>query len=239
MFDLITGNAAHIPRTAAVPMLVSAAAQMAVVGLLIAIPALYVTDQLPTVSTMMAFVAAAPPPSPPPPPPPPPAPARTIAAADPVPTTGTAAPVEAPSQVLPETAATAGGEEGIEGGIEGGIPGGIAGGFVGGFEIPPPPPPAARVPVRIGGQILQPALLHRVEPVYPDIAVAAHLEGTVILEAVVDEEGRVEHVRVLRSVKFLDSVAMDAVRQWRYRPLLLNDIASPFVLTVVLTFSLK
>lgn len=237
MFDLVTGKAVHIPRTSGVSIVVSMAAQIAVVGLLILIPALWVTDQLPKVSTMMAFVAPAPPP--PAPPPPPPAPARTLAAR-PAPTTGATAPVTAPSQITPEVA-TSGSEEGVLGGVVGGVPSGISGGIVGGFEIapPPPPPPAPRVPVRIGGQILQPALVHRVEPTYPAIAVAAHVEGTVIIEAIVDEQGRVENVRVLRSVKLLDNAAMEAVKEWRYRPLLLNDRPSPFVLTVVLTFALE
>jgi protein TonB len=75
--------------------------------------------------------------------------------------------------------------------------------------------------------------------VYPDFAVSAHVEGVVILEAVVDEEGKVENVRVLRSVALLDKAAMAAVKQWRYRPLMLNDRPSPFVLTVVLTFKLQ
>jgi len=236
MFDLVTGKAVHIPHTPGVSIVVSMAAQVTVIGLLMLVPALYVTDQLPKVSTMMAFVAPAPPP--PAPPPPPPAPVRTLAAR-PAPTTGATAPVNGPSQLALEVA-TSGSEEGIPGGVEGGVLTGVVGGVVGGFEIEaPPPPPAPRVPVRVGGQILPPALVHRVEPVYPAVAVAAHVEGTIILEAVVDEEGRVENIRVLRSIKLLDNAAMEAVRQWRYRPLLLNDRPSPFVLTVVLTFSLE
>ena len=236
MFDLVTGKAVHVPHTPGVSIVVSMAAQVTVVGLLMLVPALYVTDQLPKVSTMVAFVAPAPPP--PAPPPPSPAPVRTLAAR-PAPITGDTAPVNAPSQLALE-AATSGSEEGIPGGVEGGVLTGVVGGVVGGFEIEaPPPPPAPRVPVRIGGQILQPALVHRVEPVYPAVAVAAHVEGTIILEAVVDEEGRVENLRVLRSIKLLDDAAMEAVRQWRYRPLLLNDRPSSFVLTVVLTFSLE
>ena len=78
------------------------------------------------------------------------------------------------------------------------MPGGVVGGVVGGLEPlappppPPPPPPAPRGPIRIGGQIKEPALIYRVEPVYPGVAISANIEGTVILEAIVDEEGRVE-----------------------------------------------
>ncbi len=62
------------------------------------------------------------------------------------------------------------------GGVEGGVPEGVLGGIVGGLPNdvpPPPPPPAPRGPVRIGGQIEMPALVHRVEPVYPQMAVSA------------------------------------------------------------------
>ena len=93
--------------------------------------------------------------------------------------------------------------------------------------------------MRIRGQISTPELLRRVEPVYPDIAVVAKVQGIVILEAVVATDGTVESVKVLRPVKFLDSAAIDAVKQWRYKPLILNGVPTPFVLTVTLTFSIK
>jgi TonB family protein len=82
-------------------------------------------------------------------------------------------------------------------------------------------------------------VIYRVEPVYPGAAVAANVEGTVILEAIVDREGRVESVRVLRSVPILERPAVEAVKQWRYSPVLLNGKPEKFVLTVVLTFKLE
>jgi TonB family protein len=93
--------------------------------------------------------------------------------------------------------------------------------------------------VRIGGQIQAPAQLVRVEPEYPWQAVAAGVQGSVILEAIVNEEGAVESVRVLRSIPLLDRSATKAVEQWRYSPLLLNQRPTRFVLTVVLTFNLE
>ena len=57
-----------------------------------------------------------------------------------------------------------------------------------------------------------------------------------ILEAQVGEDGSVKGVSVLRSIPLLDNAAMDAVKQWRYSPLVLNGTATPFVLTVTLTF---
>jgi protein TonB len=65
------------------------------------------------------------------------------------------------------------------------------------------------------------------------------VQGVVILEAVVDREGSVEDVRVLRSIPLLDRAAIDAVRQWRYSPLLLNGRPERFVLTVTVSFSLS
>jgi TonB family protein len=79
-----------------------------------------------------------------------------------------------------------------------------------------------------------------VEPVYPDVAVSARMRGVVILEANVDKDGRVVEVKVLRTANsVLDAAAITAVRQWQYRPLILNGLPEPFVLTVVLTFDLR
>jgi protein TonB len=243
MFDLITGEAKHIPSKPTVPLLMSIAAQATAIAALL-LPLLLFTGQLPEIPTMMAFVAAPPPPAPPPPPPPPPAAAKpTVPDAKPVPTSG-AVPLEAPTEIAPERAvATV--DEGVPGGVEGGIPGGVVGGVLGGIvsEIPPPPPPppapVRREPVRIGGQIKEPMLVRRVDPVYHPLAQRANVRGTVILEAVVDPQGRVTDVKVLRSAhRLLDDAAIEAVRQWQYAPLILNGIPERFVLTVVLTFNL-
>jgi protein TonB len=93
--------------------------------------------------------------------------------------------------------------------------------------------------VRIGGELKAPALVERVEPEYPPLAVRAQVQGVIILEAVVDQHGRVEEVRVLRSIPLLDKAAITAVRQWRYSPLLLNGTPERFVLTVTISFSLS
>jgi protein TonB len=150
-----------------------------------------------------------------------------------------AAPLEPPSEIQTEPVGV---EEGVPGGVEGGVPGGVVGGVVGGLpEAPPPPPPPSvrRDPVRVGGQIQEPRLLRRVEPIYPPLAVSAHIEGVVILEAIVDREGQVEQVRVLRSPNpMLDKASIDAVKQWRYAPVLLNGKPERFILTVVLSFGL-
>jgi protein TonB len=242
MFDLITGEAKHIPSQPALPIMISTAAQALLVAALL-LPLLFFAGQLPETPTMMAFVTAAPPPPAPPPPPPPPAAEKrpTPPETRPAPPSG-AAPVDVPTSIEPERPADPG-EEGVPGGVEGGIPGGVLGGVPGGLvtEIPPPPPPAPvrRDPVRVGGQIKEPLLLRRVEPGYHPLAIRANITGTVILEAVVDHEGRVIDVKVLRSAhKLLDDAAVEALGQWRYAPLVLNGIPERFILTVVLSFNL-
>ena len=246
MFDLITGKVERpFQESAPRSKLVAVAAHTVVLILLVGIPLLSVTNTLPEVPTIMAFAVAAPAPPPPPPPPPPAQPSAPQPVAPLTPKPGAlAAPIEAPSSVRPEPATVVADALGVVGGVEGGVPGGVVGGIVGGLVSlsppppPPQPPPASRTPVRIGGQVTAPALVHRVEPTYPGIAVAAQLSGMVILEAVVDTEGCVESVKVLRPVNpVLDRAAVEALKQWQYSPLVLNGVPTPFVLTVTFNFS--
>ena len=253
MFDLITGSTQRPLRERAPgSKAVSVVLHIVVLTLILGIPLLTATNVLPQVPTMMAFVTAAP--AAPPPPPPPPPPARAAGAARPTPPAPknpeTAAPIEAPADVKAEastgTASTGGSavggvEGGVVGGVEGGVVGGVVGGVLGGIvaSVPPPPPPQApRGPVRVGGQIKTPDLTHRVEPVYPDLAAAAHITGIVILEATVGTDGCVQSVKLLRSAhSLLDKAAVEALKQWQYSPLVLNGIPTPFLLTVTFTFS--
>ena len=103
---------------------------------------------------------------------------------------------------------------------------------------PPPPAPAAR-PLHVGGDIRPPQKIASAPPSYPALAKAAGVEGTVILEATISEDGTVTNVRVLRSIQLLDGAAMDAVRQWRFTPTLLNGQPVPVVMTVTVTFNLR
>jgi protein TonB len=214
-------------------MIVSTVGQTILWGLLIVVPLLYATDQLPQPSMMMAFVAAVPPPPPTPPPAPPPDHVRAMHEV--------AAPIEAPNEVLPEPASVD-----IQDEDTGFVAGDLAAGIIDAVEDgpvapppPPPPPPAPRAPLRIGGEIKPPKLLYRVEPVYPSIAVSAKVQGVVILEATIDEEGSVSDLRVLRSEPLLEKAAIEAVKQWRYAPVLLNGHPEKCVLTVVVSFRLE
>jgi protein TonB len=249
MFELSSGERRRAPHRSGIPVLIATAAHVIVFSVLLAIPILYVSAAVPEAPAMMAFAVPAPPP---PPPPPPPAPASTPAKAKAVKAVPTisphAAPIEAPPRIAEEMQVASHSGEGVPGGVEGGIPGGVVGGVVGGLltdfpppSPPPPPPPipVARPPVRVGGAVKAPALVGRVEPDYPRLAARARVQGVVILEAVVDREGRVEDVRVLRSIPLLDRAAIDAVRQWRYSPLLLNGKPEEFVVTVTVSFSLS
>jgi len=254
MFELFSADRRRAPHRGALPVLVSTAAHVIVVGSVLAIPILYVSADVPEVPAVLAFVAAAPPPLPPPPPPPPAAPAPASRPSKPKADKPTplvsprAAPVDAPREVVEESRVDESIEEGVLGGVEGGIPGGVVGGVVGGLVTdlpmpppppPPPPPPVAREPLRVGGDLKTPALIERVGPEYPPLALRARVQGVVILEAVVDRQGRVEDIRVLRSIPLLDKAAITAVQQWRYSPLLLNGMPERFVLTVSVNFSLS
>jgi TonB family protein len=125
------------------------------------------------------------------------------------------------------------GAGGIGGGYGGGVVGGVAGGVVGGIV-----PGVAPAPIKIGGQIQESKPIRRVEPEYPALARRNRIEGTVMLEANVDEAGNVTGIRILRSQPLLDAAAIAAVRQWKYAPTLLNGSPVPVVVTVTVPFKL-
>ena len=107
---------------------------------------------------------------------------------------------------------------------------------------PPPPvvpaPPKPEGPIRLHSGIRTPQRLVNVTPAYPAIARSAHIEGVVIIEATIDERGNVVRAQVLRSIPLLDAAAVDAVRQWRFSPTLLNGEPVPIVMTVTVNFRL-
>ena len=103
---------------------------------------------------------------------------------------------------------------------------------------PPPVAQAHKAPIPVGGNIRPPTRVVYVAPVYPRLALDARKEGTVILQAVIDEAGNVREVKVLRSVQLLDDAAMQAVANWKFTPTLLNGTAVPVVMTVTVAFSL-
>jgi TonB family protein len=123
-----------------------------------------------------------------------------------------------------------------------------------GAPPPPPPPPPAPIteatdayrqivethrPIRIGGAIKTPMKVHDVKPIYPPIAQEARVQGVVIIEAVIDETGRVAATRVLRSIPLLDAAAVSAVEQWEFAPTLLNGVPTAVMMTLTVNFSLQ
>jgi protein TonB len=91
----------------------------------------------------------------------------------------------------------------------------------------------------VGGAVREPRKVRHVAPVYPPLAVAARVQGSVRLECVIGEDGRVSDVVVVQGHPLLEAAAVEAVRQWRYRPTLLNGVRVSVVLTVVVDFRLR
>jgi len=153
------------------------------------------------------------------------------------------APIEAPLTIAPESAASS--DRAAEGGLESSI--GVNAGppLVLGLEgngpvpVPPSPPPQPTRPVRVGQGIREPKKILHVAPEYPIIAQRAGVEGTVILEAILDVTGKVVQVRVIRSHPLLDDAAVKAVQQWRYTPTELNGVPVPVLMTITVRFSLS
>ena len=128
--------------------------------------------------------------------------------------------------------------EGAVSGVQSGVAGGVEGGVVGGVLGSKPDLQFEGDAVRAVGKIEPPKLVKKVNPVYPEIARQGRVEGVVILEAKTDEEGNVVDARVLRSIRVLDQAAIDAVKQWKYEPLILDGKAHKVVFTVTVRFVL-
>ena len=226
---------APAPSVAA-PALISMAGQVTLVGLVIVLPLLWVAaTQLPEMPTMMAFVAA---PPVPPPPPPPPAPVVAARKAPTPPATPPApgqlvAPIEAPPAIEAEAAGTR--TRAFPAAWKAAFPAVSSAAWSAAcrsryrrLRRHRPNRRVRRAPFDWAGKLQTPALVRRVEPNYPPFLAQARVQGVVILEAVINEEGAVTDVKVLRSVNpLLDREAVLAVRQWRYSPLLLNGDSCP------------
>lgn len=104
---------------------------------------------------------------------------------------------------------------------------------------PPATSTATRPPLRIGGAVGPPKKIVDVPPVYPQVAKDARVQGVVIVEATVTEDGTVSDARVLRSIPLLDDAALAAVKQWRYTPTWLNGEAVPVQMVMTINFTLQ
>jgi TonB family protein len=92
--------------------------------------------------------------------------------------------------------------------------------------------------VRIGGGIKDPKKIRHKNPAYPAGARHNRVQGTVILETMINRCGHVTDVKVLRSVPALDEAAVEAVQDWRFTPTLLNGVPVPVIYTVTVNFAL-
>jgi len=102
---------------------------------------------------------------------------------------------------------------------------------------PPPPPPPSRI--RQGGNVQQAMLLTQVKPVYPLEAKEARIQGVVVLEVVIGKDGLVSEVRIITGHPTLQQAAVDSVRQWQYKPTLLNGEPVEVVSTVTVNFAFQ
>lgn len=172
-------------------------------------------------------------------PPPPPAPRVSAPGASRVISPGPVTPTKAPETIEPESAPPAAALVPDIGPATAGVPdsGGV---MSGGTPLPSPPEPPRQVaPIRVADLPVSPRKIVDVRPLYPDLARTARVEGTIIMEAVLDVSGRVTQVRLLQSVPLLDQAALDAVRQWRYTPSSYGGHAVSVLMTITVRFTLQ
>lgn len=157
----------------------------------------------------------------------------------------TAAPAEIDFTGLPPGASSGDAAAGpfIPGGIPGNGPGGSGAIIVATPRQEPQPvkPPATKVtgPVRPGGNVRPPQLLREVKPAYPALARQARVQGTVRIEAIISREGIIRDARVVSGHPLLIAAALDAVRQWQYRPTSLNGEPVEVALALEVNFTLS
>jgi periplasmic protein TonB len=200
---------------------------------------IWAVPEIPEPPIQVSFYQAPPPPPPPPPPPKPaaPVPKPVIQQTAPQPVVQ---PVTIPDQPATPGSGDEGVEGGVEGGIEGGVAGGIPGGVPGGVVGGVPGGIVDEPPIRIGGEVVPPELINKVQPVYPEIARKARVQGVVIVEAIIDKQGNVTESRVLRGLPMgVSEAAVAAIGRWKYKPAILNGRPVAVYLTVTVTFTLQ
>jgi len=201
--------------------------QALLVTVLILIPLLY-TEALPK-QQLMTFLVA-----PPPPPPPPPPPAATpIKPVKVVQTDIINGELRTPTKI-PKKIEMIKEEEapppvmsaaGVVGGVPGGVPGGQMGGVIGGIISSTPvavPKVATPQRVRVSQGVSQGLLVRKVQPAYPPLARQARIQGAVVLQAEISKDGAIENLRLISGHTMLAPSAIEAVKQWRYKPYFLN-----------------
>jgi periplasmic protein TonB len=205
--------------------LLSVGIQCCLIGILVLVPLIY-TEALPK-QQLVSFLVA-----PPPPPPPPPPAAEVIQAVKVIQTDIVDGQLRSPTKIPQKVQMITEDEPppsmasgGVVGGVPGGVPGGQMGGVLGGILSSTPvavPKVAAPSRVRVSQGVVQGNAISQPKPLYPQMARMARVQGAVILQAVISKNGNIENLRVVSGHPMLQQAALDAVRQWRYRPYLLN-----------------
>jgi protein TonB len=135
------------------------------------------------------------------------------------------------------------------GGVVGGVPGGVLTSSATLIAPPPPPPPPppqqsgpAALPAnvnRVSSEVAQSNIASRVEPIYPPLARTARIQGSVVVQFEISIEGRVQNASVVNGNPLLTAAALDAIRQWTYKPFVLNGQTIPVYTTATVNFTLQ
>jgi protein TonB len=114
---------------------------------------------------------------------------------------------------------------GVVGGVPGGVPGGSMGGVMGSIlSATPTVAPKIATPqrVRVSAGVTSGLLIRKVPPTYPPLARQARIQGTVLLQAQISKTGDIENLQLISGHPMLAPAAIEAVKQWKYKPYLLN-----------------
>jgi periplasmic protein TonB len=200
--------------------------EVMIIGVMVLIPLIF-TEALPKGTTLFMLVA---PPPPPPPPPPAAAPVKVVKVIQTDIVNGQLrTPTKIPKKIEmikedeapPPVMASAG----VIGGVPGGVPGGQMGGVIGGIISSTPvavPKVAAPQRVRVSSGVVTGLKIRDSKPVYPPLARQARIQGTVVLQALISKTGDIENLQLISGHPMLAPAAIEAVKQWKYKPYLLN-----------------
>jgi len=209
-----------------------------IVGVLVLLP-LWFLDTLPA-QQLVTFLVAPPPPPPPPPPAPP---MKAVHMVSQIVNGQLLAPSKIPKAVkMIKEEETPPPAMGVAGGVVGGVPGGQSGGVIGSLisaaNHSSAAPKAEEIPKRlvVSQGVSLGMLQSQVEPVYPMIARRARVQGRVTLRAVISAQGTIESLQVIDGHPMLVSAALDAVKQWRYKPYMLSGQPVEVETTVFVNF---
>src|ERR1700678_2959671 len=193
-------------------------------GVLVLLPLIF-TEALPTKQLMTLITA--PPPPPPPPPPPAAAPVHVVKVQSELDNGQLRTPTAIPKkiQMIKEDEAPPSMAGGVMGGVPGGVPGGTMGGVLGSVMSSVPtavPKVATPQRVRVSQGVSQGLLVHKVVPTYPPLARQARIQGVVVLEALIGKDGAIQNLHVVSGHPMLTNAALEAVKEWKYKPYFLN-----------------